>query len=229
MEDVVGATLSREAARLVAARSRGHADAAAPVQQRHGLRGRPATAVGRVGGRGRRGLVLHRLREGPGVHRRRSGRSRGGDHGLRQRARPHEPGGPRQDVRSQGPDDPGHHLHAVRLARARGRRQEAVHGRRRTDRRAGGPRGSVHVRQGSRRHGARERHHLLLFPRGGLLPRRRPRHPELPHQRHQHRGDLRHRILGRPARAEHHPPQQHRGGSPVTTPQRSRSSTRRGG
>ena len=39
----------------------------------------------------------------------------------------------------KGPTIRGHHLHAVRLPRARGRRQEAVHGRRRADRRAGRP------------------------------------------------------------------------------------------
>ncbi len=62
-QDVVDDLFPAKPLGLVAARSRGHADAAPPLQQRHGLRGRPPAAVGRVGGRGRRELVLHRLRQ----------------------------------------------------------------------------------------------------------------------------------------------------------------------
>ena len=90
------------AARLVAARPRGHAHAAAPLQQRHGVRRRRAAEVGRLGGRARRALLLHRLRQGAGLHRDRPREPAGRDHGLRRRARAHDAAGARQDERPQG-------------------------------------------------------------------------------------------------------------------------------
>ena len=72
VEDLLDAAVPGRAPGLVAARPRGHADAAAPLQQRHGVRGRRAAEVGGLGGRARRALVLHRLRGRPRVHRRRS-------------------------------------------------------------------------------------------------------------------------------------------------------------
>ena len=74
----------------------------------------------------------------------------------------------------------GHHVHAVRLPRARDRGQEALRPRvRRAHRRARGPGRSRDLRQGGRGHDPGERDHLLLLPGGRLLPRGRAHHPEL--------------------------------------------------
>ena len=135
----------------------------------------------------------------------------GRDHRLRQRPRAHERPLPRQGVGQEGPDHPRDHVHAVRLPRARHRGEEARDPRvRGADRRARGPGRSRDLRQGGRGHDARERDHLLLLARGRLLPRGRAHAPELPHQRHQHRGLLRHRLLRRAAGAEHLPAEQRR-------------------
>jgi hypothetical protein len=210
VEDILDAAVPGKAPRMVAARPRRHANPAAPVQQRHGVRRRRAVEVGRLGGRARRAFLLHRLREGRGVHRRRSGEQAGRDHRVRQRARPDEPHGPRKAERPQRTRDPGDHVHAVRLPRAGSGGQAAVHVRRRADRRAGRAVRSGHLRQGGRGNGPRARDDLVHLARRGLLPRRRPRDPQLAHQRHRHGRHLRHRIGRRPPGEEHHPAEQHR-------------------
>ena len=68
----VGQALPGQAARLVAAPPRGHANADAPLQQRHGVRRRRAAAVRGLGRRARRPLVLHRLRRRLRLHRHRT-------------------------------------------------------------------------------------------------------------------------------------------------------------
>ena len=98
--------------------------------------------------------------------------------------------------------------YAYRALEVEGKKQ--LHRRRRAHRRARRPGGSRHLRQGGHRHDARERDHHLLLARGRLLPRRRPRHPELARQRHQHGRHLRHRLVRRPAGEEHLPAEQHR-------------------
>ena len=168
-----GRPVPGQAHRLVAARPRGHANAAPPVQQRHGLRRRRAAEVGRLGGRARRALVLRRLRGRPGLHRRRSRRT-GWSRSPRSTARSSGTTRPvpRQGVRQEGPDDPRDHVHAVRLPRDRRRGEEARDPRvRGADRRPRGPGRARDLRPGGRGHDARERDHLLLLARGRLLPR----------------------------------------------------------
>ncbi len=126
LEDLVDTPLPGRAPRLVAARPRGHAHAAAPVQQRHGVRGRRTAEVGGLGGRARRPFLLHRLPGRLRLHRHRSHEPAGRDHRVRQRAGADQRRGARQDQRSQRPDHPRDHVHAVRLPRARGRGQEAA-------------------------------------------------------------------------------------------------------
>ena len=84
-----------------------------------------------------------------------------------------------------------------------------------------GPRADpARLRQGRRGHHAGARDHHLLLPRGRILPRRPAHHPPLPDQRHQHRGRLRDRLLGRAAGEEHLPAQQRGAASPATTRRR---------
>ena len=99
--DVLAHPVPGQAPGLVAARPGGHADAAPPVQQRHGLRGRRAAEVGRLGRRARRALLLRRLRGRPGLHRRRPEGPAGRDHRVRQRVRPDERPLPRQGRRTR--------------------------------------------------------------------------------------------------------------------------------
>ena len=65
----------------------------------------------------------------------------------------------------KGPADPRDHVHAVRLARARGRGQAQLRPDRGADRRAARTRRPRDVRQGGHGHDARERDDLLLLAR----------------------------------------------------------------
>ena len=212
VEDVLDDAVPGQAPGLVAARPRGHADAAPPVQQRHGLRRRRAAAVGGLGGRARRALVLRRLRGRPGLHRRRSRRT-AWSRSRRSTARSSARAGPVHGKTSdqKGPTIRGITFtqYAYRAIDIEGKKPATLVSEEPTDEPVG-PADPGDLRQGGRGHDARERDDLLLLARGRLLPRRRPRPPQLADQRHQHGGHLRHRLLRRAARAEHLPPQQRR-------------------
>ena len=185
LADEMDHPLSRQTARVVAPRARRHAHAAPPVQQRHGVPGRPPAPIGRLGRRARRRVVLHRLRDRVRVHRHRPEGPPGRDHRLRCRAAAHVPAGTRQSQRPQGSGDSRADVHAVRLSRDRYRGCAAGSDRgRRADRRSDRPGRSVHIREGSDGHDLRTRDHLLLLARRRLLPRRRTDRAPLARRRH---------------------------------------------